>query len=544
MKTLSGLITLLLFCTGVLRSQDTPAPQDTAGALPRLDIPEITIIGKKAIILPFARKGELYDATIYTAPPPDTSLLGTRRMMPLPIGALPRYEEQLDPWRASVSGGIGNYTSGNLYGYLDYTALTWGVGGTAGFATTRGHTTNANGRTVQFELNGHSIVQTDNTILNDFRADGTVSYDVDKYGMYGISTADIQRTRKTFGLNGMLGSTNREGAVIDLSLGANIIDLSDALPAGDSGISVVAPSILGTFSTDINATRIVAGIRYRNSSLNYAHTTQSPGLLELSGGAKWRIGSSILITLRGIFQHASASDGTDRSLIAPDAVVSWEADKDRTWSFWFSPELSLEGYDELLRANPYLVREILMKPRSSPVRFGSTLRYNSAGISFELEGSYAHSNDYGVELADSGRIRLGYVDADVLKIGANGTITFTDPLVLQLNGAIQPARAKSDNSQLPMTPLARIGARLQYDAPIRITFWSAGNYTSKRNVDIGGSRTLRDAVLFDAGVSTHAIPRTSLSFHIENIFNTAFQWWEGYSAPGRQFMVEANISLR
>ena len=38
--------------------------------------PEITIVGKKAITLPFARKGEIYDVNIYQAPPPDTLLLG------------------------------------------------------------------------------------------------------------------------------------------------------------------------------------------------------------------------------------------------------------------------------------------------------------------------------------------------------------------------------------------------------------------------------------------------------------------------------------
>ncbi len=544
MKTIAGLLTLLLLFTGVLRGQESQPPPDTTGALPRLDIPEITIIGKKAIILPFARKGEVYDATLYEAPPPDTSLLGSRRMMPLPIGALPRYEEQLDPWRMSVSGGLGNYTSGNAYGYLDYTALTWGVGGAAGFATTQGHTTNAKGRSGQFELNGHSIVRTDNQVLTDFRADGTLSYEYEKYGMYGISFPVMERTKKTFGINGMLGSTNREGAVLDLSLGANVIDLTDAGSAGDSSVSVVTPAINATFSTDLNATRVVAGLRYKNSSLNYRRTTQSPGFLELSGGAKWRIAGTFILTLRGIFQHASGSDGNDRTLVAPDATLAWEADKDRVWSFWYRPELVLDGYDELFRANPYLLREILIKPSSSPVRFGSTLKYNSEGLSVELDGSYAHSNDYGVQLADSGRIRLGYVDADVLTVGAHGTITFSDPLVLHFHGQVQPARVKGTSSQLPMMPIATAGARLEYDAPIRFTFWGSGTYTSKRNVDLDGSRTLKDAVLFDAGASTHLIPRTSLSFHIENIFNTAFQWWEGYSAPGRQFMVEANISLR
>ncbi|HLF15078.1 MAG TPA: hypothetical protein VI932_09350, partial [Bacteroidota bacterium] len=60
--------------------------------LPRLEIPEITIVGKKAITLPFARKGELYDVPLYEAPPPDSGLLTDRPPVDLPPGSLPRYE--------------------------------------------------------------------------------------------------------------------------------------------------------------------------------------------------------------------------------------------------------------------------------------------------------------------------------------------------------------------------------------------------------------------------------------------------------------------
>src|SRR5207249_363497 len=69
------------------------AVRDTVGAMPRLEIPEITIVGKKAITLPFARKGEIFDVNIYDAPPPDSSLLEDRPSIALPIGALPRYDE-------------------------------------------------------------------------------------------------------------------------------------------------------------------------------------------------------------------------------------------------------------------------------------------------------------------------------------------------------------------------------------------------------------------------------------------------------------------
>ena len=117
--------TLIGFCAlgmgaGVrAQVQERPEAKDTAG-LPRLEIPEITIVGKKAITLPFARKGEIYDVNVYEAPPPDTGLLGGRESVPLPRGTLSRYEEHQVPWRASVEGSFGSFSTGSVGGYFDY----------------------------------------------------------------------------------------------------------------------------------------------------------------------------------------------------------------------------------------------------------------------------------------------------------------------------------------------------------------------------------------------------------------------------------------
>ena len=90
---------LLLVCGAGLLAQGEADTTRTQGAppsasgqkvqtqrrdMPRLEIPEITIVGKKAITLPFARKGELFDVPIYDAPPPDSSLLLERPPVMMP----------------------------------------------------------------------------------------------------------------------------------------------------------------------------------------------------------------------------------------------------------------------------------------------------------------------------------------------------------------------------------------------------------------------------------------------------------------------------
>ncbi len=534
----------LMLAAPPARAQDTTARRDTLGALPRLEIPEITIVGKKAILLPFARKGELYDVDVYQAPGPDSSLLGSRERISLPNGSLPRYEEKMQPWRASLEGGLGNYTTGRLFGYIDYTSLRWGVSGKGGYLTTNGHTTNADGNATILDLTARTIVSTDNDVLRSFRTDEGISYHHETYGMYGISSASIRRTRNTFGLLGMLGSTNREGAVLDVSLGANFTGITDASARGDSDVSVVSPSLHAAFSTDAGTARFVGDLVYKSSSLDYKHSTQSPSLVGFSLGVRWPETDKLKFTVGGLYQHGSDSQGADHTLIAPTAEVTWEADRDRVWSFWYRPAIRLQGYDELSAGNPYLIREIVIKPERDPLNLGSSLLFNSDVLSVRFEGSYAHTNDQRVEIADSGRIRLDYVDADRVTLGATGTLTVTDELALHFSGRIQPARAHDSSVQLPMLPLAYADGRLQYDLPAPFTVWSELEYTSRRNVNLSGDKTLNDAVLLHGGVSTHVIPRTSLSFRIKNIFNTAFQHWDGYSAPGREMMVEAKVNLQ
>src|SRR5438046_7623750 len=101
------------------------AVRDTVGAMPRLEIPEITIVGKKAITLPFARKGEIFDINIFDAAPPDSSFMIARPNLPLPLGEYNRLQERISSWHASAGGSFGSYGTLNLNGFLGITHNTW-----------------------------------------------------------------------------------------------------------------------------------------------------------------------------------------------------------------------------------------------------------------------------------------------------------------------------------------------------------------------------------------------------------------------------------
>jgi hypothetical protein len=543
-KKLCAVIMLILMFHAYAVSQNNVQPRDTTGTLPQLEIPEITIVGKKAIMLPFARKGEIFDVSIYDAPPPDTSLLGTRDGISLPVGSLPRYEEHQQPWRASLEGSFGNFTTGKLRGYVDYATQQWGIFGNGGFSTTQGHTENASGNTAQFEVNARSLVSTDNDILKMFRASAGLSFLQERFGMFGISNASVRRNRSNVGLSASIGSVNRQGNVLDVTIATKVWNVTDSQTAGDSNVSAVSPDLRATFSSDVNSMRLSTEIFYTGSSLEYQHQTQSPSLFGLSAGVRWHVSETWYIHVGGLYHGASDIDGSSKSLVAPRAIVMWEAGGGREWSFWFQPEIHLASYDEQIRRNPYLVREVAIRPERKPLNFGSTLTYKSDMLSLELNGSFSHSELRDVEIADSGNIVLDYLDANQFIFQGEGIISPTTRTRLLFSGTLQPAREAGSSIQLPMVPIVTAHVRGEMDFDLPLTMWSSINYTSRRNVDKAGNQTLGDFVLIGAGALTRSIARTVLSLEIANLFNTTYEWWNGYIAPGRRITLEAKLNLQ
>ncbi|MBI1806689.1 MAG: hypothetical protein HYR76_06515 [Ignavibacteria bacterium] len=545
MKTLMMVAALLCLIRSISLSQGQPSSKDTSAGLPRLEIPEITIVGKKAITLPFARKGEIYDVNIYEAPQPDTSLLESRPAIPLPLGSLPRYEEPLIPWHISSEGSLGSFTTGHLRGFVDYQGRAWGFYGNGGFSTTQGHTENAHGNASDVNVNAHRIVSTDNEILKTFRVSLGTRFMHDSYGMFGILGAKVDRGRSNINLDARLNSINRNTNAIDISFVTRIWSVTDSRGTSvDSQITVVSPQLTSSFASTQGDVRFKTRLSYSSSSLTYQGSAESPSLMDFSFGVAWRIARRWLLDFGGQYSHGSNSDGASNSLVAPSAVLRWELDNDRVASFWFQPSMHLVPYDEYVQQNPYLIREITLRSERTPINLGGSLWYNSGVFSLELRGSFFKTSDRAITIADSNTLRLEYVDANQFNVQADGTLRPTDDTRLKFSGKIQPAFEDGSTRQLPMIPIVQLAGRGEIDLHVPCTLWSSVEYWSKQNIDLAGSKILADRVLIGVGASTHAIPRTMLSLEISNLFNTAYEWWSGYVAPGRVVMFNAKVNLQ
>src|ERR1051326_5633133 len=537
------LLPCLISTFALAPAQEKLESRDTTG-LPSLEIPEITIVGKKAIMLPFARKGEIYDVSLYEAPPPDTSLLGDRRSIVLPQGALSRYEEHQMPWRASLEGSFGSFSTGGLKAFADYKTQVWGIYGNGNYRTTQGHVANSSGTTTGLDLGAHSLLSTDNDLLRGLRVSGELGFRHDSYGMFGIPAGSPKRTRSNEALGVEIGSVNRQGTVLDLSLDTKVWNVTDTRAGRDSDVSVVSPDVRASFRTDLQDAGFGAEVVYRGSSLNYHLSTNSPSVLGFSATASWKFMDQWSIRAGGVYQNGSGSTGESRTVIAPTAILQWDANQDREWIFWFQPELHLATYDEHIRDNPYLVRELDIRPEKRPIRVLRSLAYKDENVSLRLSGSFTHSTDKDITLGDSGRIILAYVDADQFVAEAAGSVTPTAATRVKFSAALQPGHETGTSVQLPMIPIIQGLGRGELDPIPSMTVWASGEYWSRRNVDRAGNKTLGDVFLFGCGVSTRALPRTVISFEIANLFNTGYEWWSGYSAPEQELKLDAKIHLR
>lgn len=522
------------------QTQDTTKAQ-TEKAMPKLEIPEITIVGKKAITLPFARKGEVYDINIYKAPEPDTSLIGERYTLALPVGSFPRYEERREPIRAALDGSFGSYSTSKLNAYFDYNALKWGITGRGGYKTTDGHITNAYYSAFNLEGVAYSLLSTDNDILKTLRLNVGTNYAHNKYGLFGISEYEIERARNNFALDVQLGTSRRESFTADIGLTTSLVSLTDKADGNEKDASAFSPKLNVSLGGEIEKIRLNSELLFTSNSLDYS--SQSPSLLSFALQGGWRIGSDWLLYFGGLYASGSDTSGSAKSILSPMGILKWNIDRGSELSFWFQPEMKLAGYAEFFNRIPYLVQEINLRPERTPIGLGSAYRYTSELYSLELRGVFSKVLDKSVIIADSGLIHINYVNAYSSSVQFQGTLKPIERTSLSVFAEINPAYEIGKSNQLPMMPLVRAKVRGEYSFKFPVKVWTDLEYFSRQNADLEGKKpTLKDAMLFGVGASATYIPRTVLSLEILNILNTKYYWWERYKAPGIQFLLSAQVN--
>ncbi|MBI5476407.1 MAG: hypothetical protein HY964_06690 [Ignavibacteriales bacterium] len=541
--TIFQIILIFIIYSIRLFSQDQLPKSDTT-MLPKLEIPEITIVGKKAITLPFARKGEIYDYNIYEAPAPDSTLIGERTGTALPLGTLPRYDESFVPFHLSAEGLFGSYATLGVKVFADYKKSTWGIYGNGNFAATNGHVKNAGGNSLDLNLKGHSLVKTDNLILGSFRTIGGLNIYHDSYGLYGVHSTKADRSRSSVRFSAEMHSVERENNSLDINLSTVIWSVKDKYPQNQFSSSTVSPEFMALHSLKLWGVRFQTQLDYQSSSFNYNIPVQTSSFINLLMNAQWNLNSIWKLEIGGTIGQANFADGGSRNLIRPTASLNLQLDKDRRWSFWYKPEISFQSYHKQMISNPFFMRQIITSPETKPFVLGSSFWYNSEHYTVEFNGSAAIHTGMPVQVATLEMIDLEYVDAEQFVFNVDGTFHPTEKIQLNLSGVVQPTFKKGTSDQIPMIPLIKIGAKGEMPLSSKFNAWSGIEFWSRQNGVIDGSIKLKERILLNAGLTTTVLPHTFLSFELSNILNRNYEWWSGYRAPGISFLLNAKVNIR
>jgi hypothetical protein len=327
-------------------------------------------------------------------------------------------------------------------------------------------------------------------------------------------------------------------------LSADIWSITDKQASADSSVTVMSPELKAGYSVALSKFRFNAELLYSGTSLDYDRATESPSLLGLNAGIRWQATKSWSVELGGQLHDGSGSDGSGRTLVSPYAIGRFEIDKDRQVSLWTKPGMRLYKYGEQIGCNPYLVREIILRPESVPLNIGGGIWFNGELLSIEVNSEFSKISDKTVTVADSGYLRLTYVDAVQVAVNVHGTFAPVDYARLIFSGTIQPTYEENQSVQLPMIPLVQAAARGEIVLPVPMTLWLSLEYWSKQNINFSRSDDLGSRFLAGLGASTAIIPRTVLSAEINNLLDDQYEWWSNYGAPGITFRLNAKVNFR
>ncbi len=534
-----GLILLLAGLRSLYAQATAP---DTLVSMPRLEIPEITIVGKKAITLPFARKGEIYDVNLYQAPPPDSSILGDRLATAMPIGLMPTDEEKRVPLHAAAEGKFGNNATGDIRAYLDYNKGRWNFFGNGGYVSTSGHTDNAKSSGFDLSANATTLFSTDNNVLKTLQLQLGTALLTEKYGMMAL--ADLERSRQDFSLDASLHSLDRRATTIDLGIATNFWSVSDDSSASERKVTAIAPVLTSAFALTLGKVRWTTDLLFHSISLDYSRPTQSVTLFTVSSSVNWMLSPFWSATGGILFSNGGDVEGGSKTLALPTLTLEYLAGDHQSFYFSWNPAMTLTSYDAWVRANPYLIGELDLSPERMPVSAGVGYKTDQSTVQVDAGLWYSQYSNKAVVLAENNRIALGYVKANQTRLETRIVIHPVPAVRLNVGGSIQPSYADGSTNQLPMIPLVKMTTGLEYTFPKPFTLRASIDYWSSQNIDLQATRSLDGVALINVGASTTLVPRMALSATVKNLLGTAYYWWEGYKAPGIQFFLEAKVNLK
>lgn len=530
-RRLPAPVALLLFL--VAASTAVAQPE----GVPPLDIGEITVVGRRTLILPKARKGEVLDTSLYLLPAGDTLLFGDRiSNFGGSAGRLPLYREFAPPARALAELSLGSYLSPRALIRGEYAGDSFDAGGEIDYQRTAGHIDSAEASSLRLLLRGGVVLGDTLSPLRSFRVSGEIEHQGEGYFLYGNSLTPYDRSRSMAGIT--LGLKSQESRPINYRVRMKYGKMSVDDRGTDSIFesSATEPSFDFAIGVDLeNDLRGRFALDFSTTSLRYSMPTQSVANVSLSADLDWSVSPFFLVTGGLMYASGKHSDSGSTMLILPRVGARYAVDPSLTIFGSFSPQLRPSLYRNLLLESPYVDREITLRPERVPIRLVAGLRYETATITIEGRGFFESGENRPMVISDTGEVgNLRYEYGDVTTAGIEGSIWILPLENLRINAEARIAASKVDslNKGVPMYPAVDLRGEAFLKASDDIDLQALVVFLSEQRVRLIDETTIGTRFLLGLGGTYHIIPRLDVFAGVTNLLGISYDAWEHYSAPG------------
>jgi outer membrane receptor protein involved in Fe transport len=516
----------------------------TGGEVPQLEIEPVRVLGKRTVVLPKARKGEVLDTSVYMLPPGDTMLLGDRiSNLAGNAGPIPGYREFELPLKLDAEASIGSYLSPRGLVHAEYIRPTWDIAGTLDYMSTAGHIDSAEASSLLIGARGSVVLGDRDAIpLKRFRVTGGFDHMGDSYFLYGNSITPFDRSRTWNRLQ--VGMRSEEEIPVSYAFGFELTGttVEDRQVATVNDATTTAPAFNLALGIPIDSTlRGNAGLDFMTTSLAYATRTESPSYFTVHGELEWRPTGATSITAGVVVANGQNSDSGSSSLILPRLAARYELSGAVSLFVSYDPQLRAAAYRDMIMEAPYVDRDITLRPERVPVRVAAGARVDiGSRVRITGRGFFESADNTPVVAADSvpGHLAYRYVDSRTVGVEGDVTIAASEKLELNADAIFRSAEVRATGEALPMKPGVdlRGGATFHLNPEIDI-FGSLLFQTEQRTVlsDTllpGDARTISPRFLLGAGASYRVTGNLQAFAAISNLLNYKYELWQNYSAPG------------
>ena len=527
------------------------------GGTPTLDVEEVTVIGRRVVILPSARKGEVVDTSIYELPAGDTLLFGERiSNLGGTGGPLPGYRELESPAVMSIEGSLGSYFSPRARAHGEFIRREFDASGTIDYRGTAGHIDSAEASTLLLAAAGSVVVEGDALVPRQ-RLTGGVEYLGEGYYLYGNPLTPFDRSRS--GLRARVGIQSEEDRAtnyaVDIDLESIAVEDRLAIDSAGRGGTASAASLRPAFQLGgtIAPLDLIFRASYMATSLDYGAPTRSPSHLSVSVDGRYRFSPALSMNAGIFYQAAGQSDTVGGSASAGmfnvRAALRYDLDSSLSINVAYTPELRAPSYRELIMTAPYVEREIALRPEKLPLNFTIGARYAVEGVTIEA-GAYMEQaeNTPAVVVASDSALCYDRFERRSAGIRGSADIETMAPLSFLLEGRIGSSIDRATERTIPLHPLIDLRGTIGYDLGRSIDLFADIRFQSARPVGFDTSaapnpRDLPAHFLVDVGGSWAVLPRLDITASVTNLLGTAWETFPGYSAPGLEVRAGARLEF-